>query len=165
MRLNKFLVPTAAILMLSFGNAIAFAAPKVLPQRIAQNTEAPQGHKAQYWDRFMQELNLTPDQVQKVQTIRAQYKDQIAQRRQELVQAKKELQDLMASTASDDQIREKHSQVEDLEQKLRSVMFDQMLAFRQVLTPEQRTQAAEIMQKRHQAFKNNLSNQSQQQQQ
>ncbi len=162
MLLIKFVAPTAVILMLSLGS-VAFAAPNpLLPHKIAQNTVGQQGHGDQHWDRFLQQLNLTPDQAQKVQAIRDQYNLDLAQRRQALKQAKQELQDLMVSTASEDQVREKHSQVETLEQQLRSVGFEQMLAIRQVLTPEQRTQAAEIIQKRQEDFRNRFSKQQQQ---
>ncbi len=150
--------------MLSLGSAVAFAAPNLLlVQKIAQNPVGQQGHKDQHWDRLLQQLNLTPEQAQKVQSIRDQYNLELAQRRQALQQAKQELQDLMVSTASEDQVRQKHSQVETLEQQLRSVGFEQMLAIRQVLTPDQRRQAAEIIQKRQEDFRNRLSKQQQQQ--
>ncbi len=159
MRRTKSLIPTAAVLMLCLSSAVAVAAPKVLPQMIAQNTEGQRPH-AQYWDKLMQELNLTPDQAQKIQAIRDQYKDQIAQRRQAVVQARRELQDIMVGTASEDQIREKHSQVEALEQQVREAGFDQMLAIRGVLTPEQRSQAAQIIQKRQADFRNRFRQQT-----
>lgn len=165
MRLTKVLVPTVAVLMLSLGSAVAFAAPKaLLPQTIAQNTEGRRPH-GQYWEKLTQELNLTPEQVQKVQAIRDQSKDEIAQRRQAVVQARQELQDLMASTASADQIREKHRQVETLGQQVMDLKFEQMLAIREVLTPEQRRQAASLMQKRREDFRNRSRQQTEQQQQ
>jgi Spy/CpxP family protein refolding chaperone len=119
MQLTKSLIPTMAVLILSLGSAVAEAAPKaLLPQMIAQTTEGKL-HQAPHWDKIMQELNLTSEQTQKIQAIRTQYKDQIAQRHQAFLQAKRELKDLMIGTASEDQVREKHSQVEALEQQVR----------------------------------------------
>lgn len=159
MQLTKSLIPTTAVLILSLGSAVAEAAPKaLLPQMIAQTTEGKL-HQAPHWDKIMQELNLTSEQTQKIQAIRTQYKDQIAQRHQAFLQAKRELKDLIIGTASEDQVREKHSQVEALEQQVREAKFDQMLAIRGVLTPEQRNQAAEIIQKRQADFRNRFRQQ------
>lgn len=133
-------------LMLSLGSAVALAPNSLLPQAIAQNTteqRRPNRDQAKF-----QELNLTPEQTQQMQEIQNQYQDQIAQRRQAVRQARQELLELMAGTASASQVREKYRQVETLEQQVAQIRFDNMLAMREVLTPEQRRQFAERMQKR-----------------
>ena len=132
-------------IMLSLGSAVALAPNSLLPQASAQNTEEqrrPNRHQAKF-----QELNLTPEQTQQIQTIENQYEDQIAQRKQAVRQGKQELVDLMAGTASESQVREKYRQVEALKQQVADIRFDSMLAMREVLTPEQRRQFAEGMQK------------------
>lgn len=145
-----------AALMLSLGGAIAFASPTLLPQAIAQNTQnteeqrRPERGKA----RLMQELNLTSEQTQQIQAIRNQYQDRISQRWQAARQAQRELVDLMAGTASEAQVREKHRQVETLKQQVSQIRFDSTLAMREVLTPEQRRQFAERMENRRENFKN-----------
>jgi Spy/CpxP family protein refolding chaperone len=152
MSLRRFVL--AAVLMLSLGGAIAFTNPtSLLPQAIAQNTEEqrrPDRGKA----RLIQELNLTPEQTQQIQAIQNQYQDQISQRRQAVRQARQELLDLMAGTASEAQVREKYRQVETLKQQASQTRFDSMLAMREVLTPEQRRQFAERMQNRRENYKN-----------
>ncbi len=150
MRLTRLIAPTATVLIVSLSSAIAFASPSPSHLHMAQNTESDQSPGEQFWDKLTQDLNLKQDQVQKIQAIRNQYKDKTAQPRQALKQADQELQALMATTASEDEIREKYLQVENLKQQVQSLQFDQMLAIREVLTPEQRSQAAELIQKTQQ---------------
>ena len=132
-------------LMLSLGSAVALAPNSLLPQASAQNTEE-QRRPNRYQAKF-QELNLTPEQTEQIQTIENQYEDQLAQRKQAVRQGKQELVDLMAGTASESQVREKYRQVEALKQQVADIRFDIMLAMREVLTPEKRRQFAEGMQK------------------
>jgi Spy/CpxP family protein refolding chaperone len=147
-------VSVLGVLMLSLGSAVAFANPNsLLPQAIAQNTEEqsrPNRGKAQ----LFQELNLTPEQTQQIEAIQNQYQDQISQRRQAVRQARQELVELMASTASQNQIREKYRQVETLKQQVADIKFESMLAMREVLTPEQRRQFAERKQNRWGNYRN-----------
>lgn len=155
-------VSVLAVLMLSLGSAVAFAPNSLLPQAIAQNTEEqrrPNRHQAQLFE----ELNLTPEQTQQIQAIQNQYQDQISQRRQAVRQARQELLELMAGTASESQVREKYRQVETLKQQVEETRFDSMLAMREVLTPEQRRQFAERMQNRRENFKNREMNTSERQ--
>lgn len=97
-------------------------------------------------DRMAQELNLTPDQVSRSQALRQQYQAQISPLEQQLRQAREELKTLLASTtATDDQIRGKHQQIQQLHQQVETLRFDGRLAFRQILTPEQRQTLAQRM--------------------
>jgi Spy/CpxP family protein refolding chaperone len=107
----------------------------------------------------MQELNLTQDQQQKLKVIYSQYNDQISQRKQALRQATKEFKSLMASNASADQVRTKHQQVQGLRQQLEAVSFESMLAMREVLTPAQRSQFAQLMEQRRANYRNQMRNQ------
>jgi Spy/CpxP family protein refolding chaperone len=148
-----------AILLLSVGGAVALANPNPLsPPTIAQNSGAqkPRGHGQA---KLMDQLNLTQEQKQKLKGIHAQYKDKISQRKQEVRQATKELRDLMAGNASVDDIRAKHKQLQDLRQDLEQVNFESMLATREVLTSEQRSRFAQLMEQRHQNSHNQRGNQ------
>lgn len=141
-------VSVLTVLMLSLGSAISFASlNSPLPQAIAQNTEE-QRRPGRDKSQLFQDLNLTPEQNQQIQTIQNQYREQISQRGQGLRQARQELSELMASTAAQNQIREKYRQVAELQQQLGNIRFDSMLAMREVLTPEQRRQFAERKQNR-----------------
>lgn len=145
-------VSVLAVLMLSLGSAFAFAHPNSpLTQAIAQNTEEqprPERRPGRDKSQLFQDLNLTPEQNQQIETIQNQDREQISQRRQALRQARQELVELMAGTASESQIREKYSQVAALQQQVSDLRFDSMLAMREVLTPEQRRQFAEQKQNR-----------------
>jgi periplasmic protein CpxP/Spy len=136
------------VLTVSLGSAIALAVSHpLLPQAVAQNRDRPnRPHRGM--SRWIQQLNLSPEQMQQMQAIRNQYKDRMSQRAQALRQAQQQLQDLMAGNASEDQILAQYNQVETLRQQLGRVRFESMLRMRQVLTPEQRRQFAERMQNR-----------------
>ena len=147
-----------AFLMLTLGSATAATAVSnpVEPQTIAQNQRPnrPGGKEGGMFDR----LNLTADQKQKMQAIRDRYKDQVSQRMQAVRQARQELETMMAGTANASQMREKHRQIIGLRQQLEEVQFESTLAMREVLTPEQRSQLAQMMQQRRQTAKNRMQN-------
>lgn len=149
-------VSALAVLMLSLGGAMALVNPNFLgSQAIAQNTEDQrEGRPDRGKARLIQELNLTPDQTQRLQAIQDQSQVQISQRKQAARQARQELVDLMAGTAPESQVREKYRQVEALKQQAEDARFDSLLAMREVLTPEQRRQFAERMQDRRENYEN-----------
>lgn len=149
-------VSLVAVLMLSIGSSAAFAAP--MPQTVAQtpgDSTSPQPQRRKNRDSFLQELNLTPQQMQQMQAMQARYKPQISQRAQAMRQAKQELASLMSSTtASTSQITAKNQQVEQLAQQIRQLKFESMMAMREIMTPEQRTKFAQLMQQRRQNHQN-----------
>jgi Spy/CpxP family protein refolding chaperone len=64
----------------------------------------------------------------------------------------------MAGNASADEIRAKHRQVQELRQQMEEVSFESMLAMREVLTPEQRSQFARLIEQRRANFRNQMEN-------
>ena len=145
-----------AFLMLTLGSATAATAVPnpVEPQTIAQN-QRPNRPGGKQGGMFEQ-LNLSADQKQKMQAVRDRYKDQVSQRMQAVRQARQELEAMMAGTASASQMRGKHRQIIGLRQQLEEVQFESTLAMREVLTPEQRSQLAQMMQQRRQTAKNRV---------
>ncbi len=97
--------------------------------------------------KVLKQLNLTPEQLQKLKAVRDRDQTQMRELGQKLRQVNKELQDLLAGTESNDVIRAKHTQVMDLKQELQNKHFERMLAMRDILTPQQRSQLREIRQK------------------
>lgn len=153
-------ISVVSVLLLSLGGAVALTNQNPLfPQAVAQNPGGPK-HRENSKFKLMEQLNLSQEQQQKLQGIQSQYKDQISQRKQAMRQANRELRDMMAGTASADQIRAKHQQVQDLRQQLEKVTFESMLASRDVLTPDQRKQFAQLMEQRHQNSRNRRGNQT-----
>ena len=104
------------------------------------NVDMPSG-------RVLKQLNLSPEQLQRLKTIRDRQVPQIRDLAQQSRQANKELRDLLAGTESSEVIRSKHTQVLNLQQELRKQHFERMLAMREILTLQQRSQLNEIMQK------------------
>ncbi len=158
-------VSVLAALVLSCGSAVALInSNPFLSQAIAQSpAQSPEGQpgdqrRSDRKAQLMRELNLTPEQTQRLQTIQSQYRNQTEQRNQAVRQAHQELIDLMAGTAPENQIREKYRQVETLKQQAAEVRFTSLLAMREVLTPEQRRQFAEGMQNRRDNYQHRDKN-------
>lgn len=151
-------ISALAVLMLTLGSTTAaIAVPNPIePQTVAQNQRPnrPGGKEGGMFDK----LNLSADQKQKMQAVRDQYKDQISQRMQAVRQARQELETMMAGTANASQMRDKHRQIMGLRQQLEDVQFESTLAMRELLTSEQRSQLAQLMQQRQQAAKNRTQN-------
>ena len=157
-RLLKFLtlrrVGAIAALLIALGGAIAFRESHWVdatlePSLLAADSisqEAPLPVKRGMG--WLRDLDLKPDQMQKIQAIRRQSRDQIDRQRQEIQQGQQELRSLMASDASVDQIREKYRQVKRVREELADQQFNSLLEMRQVLTPDQRRKFAERMQRR-----------------
>lgn len=94
------------------------------------------------------QLNVTSQQKQEIQEIRDQHRVTLEQRQQQLHQVQQDLNQLIASEAPEDQIRQKHDQLLQMTQEMKELNFDVMMQLRGVLTPEQRARFAEIMQNR-----------------
>lgn len=151
MWLRKAIV--VAVLTVTLEGTTALAAPSPLPPAVAQNTERP-SPRDRGMPRWIGELNLSADQMQRMQAIRSRYQNQIKERAQALRQAQTELQGLMTTSNDSNQIRAKYNQVQSLRQELARVRFESMLEMRQVLTPEQRRQLAERMTQQRQNSRN-----------
>jgi Spy/CpxP family protein refolding chaperone len=109
---------------------------------------------------LMRELNLSADQMTRIQQVRTRYRDELKRDRDAARQAQQELRTLMAGTASDNQIREKYRQVKDLRAKAADVQFNSMLEMRNVLTPEQRQKFAERMDKQRGGMRDRMPERS-----
>ncbi|MGH2412632.1 MAG: Spy/CpxP family protein refolding chaperone, partial [Microcystaceae cyanobacterium] len=104
--------------------------------------------------------NLSEDQKKQQVSIRQKYKDQISQKMQSLRTLQQELRTMMAGETSATDIRAKHTEVAKLDQELSNLRFESMLEMREVLTPEQRSQFAQIMKQRREGSRRrtNLEN-------
>ena len=113
------------------------------PEKLAERINSPDLPSG----RMLKQLNLSPEQLQKLKTIRDLNPNRMRELAQQSRQANKELRDLLVSTESSDAIRAKHTQVLSLQQELQKQHFERMLSMREILTPQQRSQLNEIMQK------------------
>ncbi|MCL1467898.1 Spy/CpxP family protein refolding chaperone [Argonema galeatum] len=152
---------TIAALTLSIGSAAVFINPNpwLSQQSIAQDVNPiNRPDRPMPMPPGIRELNLSQDQIQRIQQIHNQYKDRMSQSVQSLRQGQQELQTMMAGTASQDQLRDKHRQVEAIDRQVRQLRFESMLAMREVLTPEQRRQFAQRMQNQRRGMRNRPGN-------
>lgn len=144
-------VATLAAVVCTVGSAIVLTPPitvisSALSQSIAQaQTNQPKRAEAKGW---LKDLNLSPDQIQKIKQIRSQYQGRLTQERQAVQQAQQELRELMTGNASTEQVRHKFDQVQTLRQQLADTRMESMLAIRKVLNPEQRQKLADLMRQR-----------------
>jgi periplasmic protein CpxP/Spy len=148
-----------SVFLLVLGGAVVLAKPNSLfPKTVAQNLEGPRPAESGK-PNWMNQLNLSQEQKQKLHAIHSQYKDQISQSKKAVRQSTQELSDLIISNASAEEIRAKHQQVQQLRQQLEQTSFESMLATREVMTPDQRREYAQLMEQRRKDQQNQKVNQ------
>jgi periplasmic protein CpxP/Spy len=133
--------------------AIAPTLPAPANLLISQNNQSPNGElkiPAGNLNNLAKELNLSRDQIQKLQQLRKNAQGKTKQRRQTLQIAKQELKQLIQGNASTDQVRQKRQQVQSLQREIADTNFEQTLAIREILAPEQRVKLQQIMEQRRQ---------------
>ena len=128
-----------ATLLITPESAIALLNPKAIGQtsmpQLSLIAQTPSQPRQTNW---LKELNLSSEQLEKIREIRKQYQGQLTEQRQAAWQAQQQLNQLMATNAPTEQIRQKFDQVQALKQKLGDTRMESMLAIRNVLNAEQR---------------------------
>lgn len=99
---------------------------------------------------LVKQLNLSSDQIQRLQQLRKNSQGQNKERRQALQAAKQELTQLIQGNGSSAQIRQKRQQVQNLQREIADANFEHSLAIREILTPEQRVKLQQIAVQRRQ---------------
>jgi periplasmic protein CpxP/Spy len=99
---------------------------------------------------LVKELNLSRDQIQRLQQLRKNAQGQNKERRQALQTARQELNQLIQGIGSSEQIRQKRQQVQTLQREIADTNFENTLAIREILTPEQRIKLQQILEQRRQ---------------
>jgi periplasmic protein CpxP/Spy len=129
----------------------------ILPARadlsLTQNNRSSNGElklPAGNLGNLAKELNLSGDQIQKLQYLRKNAQGKTKERRQTLQIAKQELNQLIQGNASTDRVRQKRQQVQSLQREIADANFEQTLAIREILTPEQRVKLQQIIEQRRQ---------------
>ncbi|ELS00838.1 P pilus assembly/Cpx signaling pathway, periplasmic inhibitor/zinc-resistance associated protein [Xenococcus sp. PCC 7305] len=95
--------------------------------------------------KLLEQLDLTPEQSQKIDAIHEEFHSENETLFQEMRSNHQELRSLLASDASQEQLRQQHQKIQNLRQQLGTNRFETMLQVRELLTPEQRTQMSELM--------------------
>jgi periplasmic protein CpxP/Spy len=155
MKLRSLLLAGAATVLLPVGGFVLMqsvlhtAAFAQSPAPTEQNAPKRGMRDKKGWgNQWQEQLNLSADQKAKIKTIHDQEKSSSQSLRQQIKAAAEKEQSLMAGTASDDQLRQQHREMQTLHQQMETQRFETMLKIRAVLTPEQRTKAAQF-QKEH----------------
>lgn len=97
---------------------------------------------------WAKEINLSSEQKAQIKQLHEQAKKDTESLRSQLMEADKQMRSLFASDASPENLRQQHQKIQGLRQKLDNRRFEMMLAERQVLTAQQRTQLGKLMQQR-----------------
>ncbi len=144
------ILPARADLSLTSTKALS---QQYLPWKTAQNNRSLNGElriPPGSVSNLAKELNLSLDQIQRLQKLRKNSQNQTKEHRQTLQQSKQELTKLIQGNATSDQIRQKRQQVQSLQREIADTNFEQTLAIRELLTPEQRVKIQQIMEQRRQ---------------
>ncbi len=138
-------VAAAAVAPFAIANAQNVNQP-LLAQNQAPNQSEKGDRGAKRLERLTTELNLTPDQVDRIKAIHVANQADSGDRQQMRTESEK-LKALMA-TGSRSELEQQHAKVQALRQERGDRRFSAMLDTLEVLTPEQRTKFAELMQNR-----------------
>ncbi|MBO9998360.1 MAG: DUF3747 domain-containing protein [Cyanobacteria bacterium SID2] len=91
------------------------------------------------------EIELTDAQAQEIATIRQRYLAENGRLQGQLETARRELQERTLGNASNRQVRRQRKVVENLREDISDLRFDSIMEIREVLSLEQRTAFAELM--------------------
>ncbi|MCT7970745.1 Spy/CpxP family protein refolding chaperone [Laspinema olomoucense] len=168
--MSAYRLSLLAALMLALGTTTAAyaAAPQGFgEQTIAQrpggnNPGRGSGEGGQWAEKegWLEQLNLTPEQQQEIQAIRDRYEPQMQASRDQMRQNMERMGQMMSDNTSDNDLRNQHNEILQMRQQMGQMQFEQMLAIRNVLTPEQREQFAQLMQERRENRENRQGNQN-----
>ncbi len=105
--------------------------------------------RRRYWgeglQKFLNRLDLSEEQSTQIKAIYRRHYQINQEFRQELREAKQEMGSLLTSEANLNRIRQKHREIQSLNQELGNSRFEALLEVREVLTREQRQEIADMM--------------------
>jgi Spy/CpxP family protein refolding chaperone len=110
------------------------------------------GHRGDRFERFIDQLDLSEEQVDQIRAIREESREEADELRSQLQQERDKMQSLLSSDAGNEQLMEQHEQMQQLRQQMGDHRFQTMLQIRDVLTSEQKAQLAEMIQQRRERF-------------
>ena len=170
MDLRRFSLLVAASLLLPVGSAFALSNPQASEnlatfrsnrsEIVAQRGDGSGrrgGRRGGGMQQLLQQLNLTPDQQQRIQSIMQASRSEKEGLRQQMQQAKQQLRSLASGNASESQLRQQYQRVQSVQQQMSNHRFETMLKIRAELTPEQRAQMAQLMEQQKERRQNRRS--------
>lgn len=88
--------------------------------------------------RMVENLKLTEDQQKEIKAIQDSQKDAFIAKKEAVHKARKELRKAMRSDKTDAELRKLHESTQKVKSEFSKFRFEQVLAIRAVLTPEQK---------------------------
>lgn len=118
--------------------------------QIAQNQMRPNKRmgRGNRMEKLLQQIDLSSEQSQQIEAIQEQFRSENEPLWQEMQANKQQMGNLLSSDASNEELRQQYQQLQSLRQQLSDNRFENMLQVRDVLTPEQRSELAQIMEQR-----------------
>jgi periplasmic protein CpxP/Spy len=148
--MSRLRLLTLLSILLSIATTISPAQAISIAQNNPRSTDSEFKIPAGGMGNLVKELNLSPAQIQRLQQLRKNSQGKTKERRQALRTARQELNQLLQGNASSDQIRQKRQQVQTLQREVADTNFENTLAIREILTPEQRAKWQQTIQQRRQ---------------
>ncbi|GAB4547103.1 MAG: hypothetical protein Tsb0014_41700 [Pleurocapsa sp.] len=105
-------------------------------------------------ERLLDQLDLTSEQSEEIAAIQEDFRSQNESLYEEMQANRQEMRSLFTNDASVEQLRQQHQTMQTLHQQLGNNRFETMLQVREILTPEQRDQMAELMEQHQGRGKN-----------
>ncbi len=105
---------------------------------------------------LLRQLNLTEAQKQQIKTIQERDRESRKSAIEQLRSGETELKNMLDGTSSNETIRAKFNQIQNLRQQNMKMHFEQMLAIREVLTVQQRSQLSQILKSGQGKFRERL---------
>jgi Spy/CpxP family protein refolding chaperone len=151
MKWRNFLILTTVVVIFTSGAAatqLSASSPTSIAQQPTdenpQNDRDPSDSRI---NRLLRQLDLTPEQLTQIKAITETSRSENATLRQELSQNRQQLNTLLGSDASSEELLAQHTKVENLSSQVSKNQFTTLLEIREVLTAEQKTKLAELMKK------------------
>ncbi|MEL7085631.1 MAG: Spy/CpxP family protein refolding chaperone [Cyanobacteria bacterium P01_A01_bin.3] len=137
--------------------AVAIALP-FLPARAQDNIppEFPPEQQEQMQRDALRELDLSDEQLEQIRALREEAQADRRERREELRLEQQALAELLGGTASEDEVRSQFEQVQTLRQDLANDQFENILAMREILEPEQRSMLVENLGRRRDGWRRQM---------
>lgn len=145
-------IPVSAYALISqaqIDSAFSETNTTIMSQRPSEASPR-QGRKVrgQRWERMIQQLDLTPEQREQIKDIQEESRSEYQSLKEEVRENRQQMQSLLASDASNNELRRQHRQMQRLHQKMGDRRFETMLEMREILTSEQRAKMAQLIKER-----------------
>jgi len=109
----------------------------------------PGKHKGEHMMKLMEELNLTGEQRDRIKAERQKNRGSMKALKERTKEARNKVREAFKSNASNDVLKGLQKEVQAAQNAAMDARFESMLAIRDILTPEQRTQFNQWHEKRH----------------